>query len=141
MEEFKSALTGAKSVIWNGPMGVFEMKPFANGTNSIAQTLADLTSEVRAPDLHWSDNNQPESAQLSTQPSCSHCVAFQARQAVLKYCHCRADDHDSYDDHPLSCRIVSVHKVWEDCSPEGVLLETKLYVKTENFESVEALLR
>ena len=44
--EFQKALQGAKSVIWNGPMGVFEMKPFAKGTNAIAQTLAQLTSEV-----------------------------------------------------------------------------------------------
>ena len=44
--EFQKALQGAKSVIWNGPMGVFEMKPFAKGTNAIAQTLAELTSEV-----------------------------------------------------------------------------------------------
>ena len=44
--EFQKALQGAKSVIWNGPMGVFEMKPFAKGTNAIAQTLAELTSEA-----------------------------------------------------------------------------------------------
>lgn len=45
IKEFQAALKGAKSVIWNGPMGVFEMKPFAAGTNAISQTLADLTSE------------------------------------------------------------------------------------------------
>lgn len=45
IKEFQAALQGAKSVIWNGPMGVFEMKPFAAGTNAISQTLADLTSE------------------------------------------------------------------------------------------------
>lgn len=45
--KFQEALAGAKSVIWNGPMGVFEMKPFAKGTNAIAETLADLTSKVR----------------------------------------------------------------------------------------------
>lgn len=46
VDQFKAALKDAKSVIWNGPMGVFEMKPFANGTNAIAQTLADLTSQA-----------------------------------------------------------------------------------------------
>jgi phosphoglycerate kinase len=45
VKEFQAALQGAKSVVWNGPMGVFEMKPFAAGTNGIAHTLADLTAE------------------------------------------------------------------------------------------------
>lgn len=49
--KFQEALAGAKSVIWNGPMGVFEMKPFANGTNAIAKTLADLTSQAWHPPL------------------------------------------------------------------------------------------
>lgn len=40
---FQARLAGAKTVLWNGPMGVFEIAPFANGTYAIAQTLADLT--------------------------------------------------------------------------------------------------
>ena len=36
---FASAITGAKTVIWNGPMGVFEMKQFATGTRAIAEAL------------------------------------------------------------------------------------------------------
>ncbi|PZP57163.1 MAG: phosphoglycerate kinase [Micavibrio aeruginosavorus] len=36
-------LEKCKTVIWNGPMGVFEVKPFDNGTNGIAQIVADLT--------------------------------------------------------------------------------------------------
>ncbi len=36
-------LKSAKTVIWNGPMGVFEMEPFAKGTFAIAQALADAT--------------------------------------------------------------------------------------------------
>ena len=39
---FQDALSDCKTVIWNGPMGVFEFDKFANGTNSIANTLADL---------------------------------------------------------------------------------------------------
>ena len=39
---FKDALKDAKTVVWNGPMGVFEMPNFAKGTNAIAQMLADL---------------------------------------------------------------------------------------------------
>ena len=39
---FADALKEAKTVIWNGPMGVFEVPNFANGTKQIAQVLADL---------------------------------------------------------------------------------------------------
>ena len=40
---FQDALGDCKTVIWNGPMGVFEMEKFAKGTEGIARTLADLT--------------------------------------------------------------------------------------------------
>jgi triosephosphate isomerase len=39
---FKDALKDAKTVIWNGPMGVFEIEDFANGTESIAKTLSEM---------------------------------------------------------------------------------------------------
>lgn len=39
---YEDALKDAKTVVWNGPMGVFEMSNFAKGTNAIAQMLADL---------------------------------------------------------------------------------------------------
>ncbi len=39
---FTEVLKTAKTVVWNGPMGVFEMPNFAKGTNAIAQVLADL---------------------------------------------------------------------------------------------------
>ena len=42
IELYKNALKDAKTVVWNGPMGVFEMPNFAKGTNTIAQALADL---------------------------------------------------------------------------------------------------
>ncbi|MEO1070048.1 MAG: phosphoglycerate kinase [Cyanobacteria bacterium J06638_6] len=40
---FQDALKQCKSVIWNGPMGVFEFDKFAAGTEAIAHTLAELT--------------------------------------------------------------------------------------------------
>ncbi|WP_199249434.1 phosphoglycerate kinase [[Phormidium] sp. ETS-05] len=40
---FQAALAECKSVIWNGPMGVFEFDKFAAGTEAIARTLAELT--------------------------------------------------------------------------------------------------
>jgi len=42
---FQDALKQCKSVIWNGPMGVFEFDKFAVGTEAIARTLADLTGQ------------------------------------------------------------------------------------------------
>ena len=42
VELYKDALKDAKTVVWNGPMGVFEMPNFAKGTNAIALMLADL---------------------------------------------------------------------------------------------------
>ncbi|GCA80071.1 phosphoglycerate kinase [Microcystis aeruginosa] len=41
---FQEALSDCKSVLWNGPMGVFEFDKFAAGTDAIANTLADLTA-------------------------------------------------------------------------------------------------
>ncbi|AAP99267.1 MULTISPECIES: phosphoglycerate kinase [Prochlorococcus] len=42
---FQDALADCKTVIWNGPMGVFEFDKFANGTNSISTTLAELSAK------------------------------------------------------------------------------------------------
>ena len=42
VENIKAALQGAKTVIWNGPMGVFEMEPFAKGTIEVCEALANL---------------------------------------------------------------------------------------------------
>jgi len=41
IELFKNALKDAAMVVWNGPMGVFEVKPFDNGTVAIAKMLAE----------------------------------------------------------------------------------------------------
>ncbi len=38
---FAGKLAGAKTVFWNGPMGVFEMEPYAGGTRAVAQGLID----------------------------------------------------------------------------------------------------
>lgn len=44
-ENFRKAILGAKTVLWNGPMGVFEMPAFARGTEAVAHALADATAE------------------------------------------------------------------------------------------------
>jgi phosphoglycerate kinase len=40
---YRSVITGAKTVIWNGPMGVFEIDAFAKGTMAVAKAVADVT--------------------------------------------------------------------------------------------------
>ncbi|OEU13949.1 phosphoglycerate kinase [Fragilariopsis cylindrus CCMP1102] len=41
--EFKAEIEKCNTIVWNGPMGVFEMSNFAEGTNAVAQMLADAT--------------------------------------------------------------------------------------------------
>jgi len=42
---FKQALDGAKTIVWNGPMGMFEEKPFDEGTVAIANAVAEATEK------------------------------------------------------------------------------------------------
>ena len=46
VELYCSAVADAGTVIWNGPMGVFEFDTFAQGTNAIAKALADLEGAI-----------------------------------------------------------------------------------------------
>lgn len=46
IETFKKELEGAKTVVWNGPAGVFEVEKFAVGTKSICETLANLEGAI-----------------------------------------------------------------------------------------------
>jgi phosphoglycerate kinase len=41
------ALAGCKTLLWNGPMGAFEVTPFDKGTNAVAKAAAKLTQEGR----------------------------------------------------------------------------------------------
>lgn len=44
IEAFSKIIKDAKTVLWNGPMGVFEMPNFAKGTNAIAQVMAESSA-------------------------------------------------------------------------------------------------
>lgn len=46
IEQFKKELDGAKTVVWNGPMGVFEMSNFAKGTIGVCKALAELDDAI-----------------------------------------------------------------------------------------------
>ena len=45
VEAFRAALSDARTVVWNGPMGVFEMENFAKGTRAIAHILGEITAK------------------------------------------------------------------------------------------------
>lgn len=45
VEVFSKALSNSKTILWNGPMGVFEMEKFAGGTKAIAQAVVDATGK------------------------------------------------------------------------------------------------
>jgi phosphoglycerate kinase len=43
MKAYETQIAAAKTVVWNGPMGVFEIDAFANGTNAVARAVASVT--------------------------------------------------------------------------------------------------
>lgn len=45
IEEFRNVILSSKTIVWNGPLGVFEFDNFAAGTNAIAKALAEATSK------------------------------------------------------------------------------------------------
>jgi phosphoglycerate kinase len=42
-QEFAAVISSSKTILWNGPMGVFEMPAFENGTKSVAEAVALAT--------------------------------------------------------------------------------------------------
>ncbi|OAV42768.1 phosphoglycerate kinase [Lewinella sp. 4G2] len=51
MQNFSEVIADSKSILWNGPMGVFEMSNFAKGTNAVANAVAKATQENDAYSL------------------------------------------------------------------------------------------
>jgi phosphoglycerate kinase len=45
VKKFTSVILESKTILWNGPMGVFEMEPFSNGTKSVAKSVAEATNK------------------------------------------------------------------------------------------------
>ncbi len=45
VERFAAILSGAKTVFWNGPMGVFEFEKFAAGTKGVAEAIIEATGK------------------------------------------------------------------------------------------------
>jgi len=51
VKTYSEVLAKAKTILWNGPMGLFENKQFASGTNTIAQAVADATQKNGAKSI------------------------------------------------------------------------------------------
>ncbi len=47
VSSLNGVVSGAKTVLWNGPMGAFETPPFDQGTTALAKTVADLTQQKK----------------------------------------------------------------------------------------------
>jgi len=45
VDQYRAVIAGARTVFWNGPMGVFEVKPFDQGTLAIAHALVEVTAK------------------------------------------------------------------------------------------------
>jgi phosphoglycerate kinase len=51
VKAYAEVVAGAKTILWNGPMGLFENKQFAAGTNAVAQAVADATQKGGAKSI------------------------------------------------------------------------------------------
>ena len=68
---FAEKLADAKTIVWNGPMGVFEMQPFDKGTNAVAQAVAAATDNG-ATSIIGGGDSAAAVAQLKLQDRMSH---------------------------------------------------------------------
>ena len=51
VQAYSQVIAGARTILWNGPMGLFENKQFAAGTNAIARAVADATQQRGAKSI------------------------------------------------------------------------------------------
>lgn len=69
VEKFKDILKDAKTVVWNGPMGAFEMSNFSEGTLEVGKALADLTD---ATTIIGGGDSTAAAKQLGIAPKITH---------------------------------------------------------------------
>ena len=72
IELYKAEIAKAKTVIWNGPMGVFEKKPFAAGTKAIAEACAAATKSNGATTIIGGGDSAAAVEQMHLSESVSH---------------------------------------------------------------------
>lgn len=71
IELFRREILGAKTVVWNGPMGVFEMSTFAAGTKAVAEALVEAT-ETGAVTIVGGGDSAAAIAQLGLADKVTH---------------------------------------------------------------------
>jgi phosphoglycerate kinase len=71
-EIYKAEVAKAKTIVWNGPMGVFEKKPFAEGTRAIAQAVADATAKSGAISIIGGGDSAAALEQMGLADKVSH---------------------------------------------------------------------
>ena len=71
-ELFKSEIAKAKTIVWNGPMGVFERPQFAEGTKQVAQAVADATARNKAVSIIGGGDSAAAIEQLGLSEKVSH---------------------------------------------------------------------
>ena len=71
-EIYKAEVAKAKTIVWNGPMGVFEKKPFAEGTRAIAQAVADATAKNGAISIIGGGDSAAAIEQMGLADKVSH---------------------------------------------------------------------
>lgn len=84
VKNFVAALDGAKSVLWNGPMGVFEDAKFAEGTKKLAEAVADLTQKQGAVTVIGGGDTASAVRQFKVADKVSHVST--GGGASLEYC-------------------------------------------------------
>ena len=71
-QAYAAEIAKAKTVIWNGPMGVFEKKPFAEGTRHVAQAVADATQKNGAVTIIGGGDSAAAVEQMGLSEKVSH---------------------------------------------------------------------
>ncbi len=84
VELFTKALEGAKSVLWNGPMGVFEDEKFAEGTKKLAEAVAEMTQKHGAVTVIGGGDTASAVRQFKVADKVSHVST--GGGASLEYC-------------------------------------------------------
>jgi phosphoglycerate kinase len=69
---FADEIRRAKTVVWNGPMGVFEKEPFEDGTQSIAEAVADATQKNGATTIIGGGDSAAAIEQMGLSDKVSH---------------------------------------------------------------------
>src|SRR4051794_41121591 len=69
---YADEIARAKTVVWNGPMGVFEKKPFAEGTRTVARAVADATAKNGAVTIIGGGDSAAAIEQMGLAEQVSH---------------------------------------------------------------------